>query len=82
MQSEQQQPITLFHVCKHDPEQAWIDRLAWRAEAEWQRYQVEADIEREEEIANEIPIVVEPETIPFKVISDWDFYRVSASIPG
>jgi len=77
MQSEAIEQVAYFHVCKTDPEQAWIDRLAWFAEAKYQRYQVEADIERETELENEAPIVVEPEAIPFKAISDWDFYRLA-----
>jgi hypothetical protein len=74
MQSEQQQ-VSFFHVCKHDPEQRWIESQAALAEEEYKRYQLEQDFEREEELANEEPEAVVIEEVPFSQIMDWDLYN-------
>lgn len=75
MQSEQR--ITFFHILKRDPEELWIEQLMREQEEEERKQKLEADIERATELENEAPIIVEPATVPFKAISDWDFYRLA-----
>jgi len=58
-----------------NPEESYFKQLELECIQQEKERELELDLERQQELINETPIIVDPEVIPFKVISDWAFYN-------
>lgn len=61
--------ITLW-ICNPHEEDYYI----WKCEQEIKQQELDLDLERQQQLLNEQPVIVEPEIVPAEIVLSWDSY--------